>query len=70
MVDMCLCTGVDCPMSSSCFRYLVEPNPYRQSMFVGLPNNEDGSCGYYINIEDYGRGYKLKEFKNEDNIER
>lgn len=37
MSDICKCEGTGCPMSSSCYRFTAEANPYRQSYFMEVP---------------------------------
>lgn len=37
MSDICKCEGTGCPMSSSCYRFTTEANPYRQSYFMEVP---------------------------------
>lgn len=60
MVDMCLCSGIGCDKATSCFRARAVGCEYRQSQFLGLPKNKDGTCNYYIDLKDYGSGYELK----------
>lgn len=31
MPDISMCTNKECPLSNDCFRFMAEPNPYRQS---------------------------------------
>lgn len=65
MVDMTLCSGGDCPKADTCFRARAVGCEFRQSEFIGLPNNEDGTCNYYCDIKDWGDSYKLKDLKDE-----
>lgn len=37
MSDVTMCEGTGCPMSSSCYRFTAEANPYRQSYFMEVP---------------------------------
>lgn len=37
MPDITMCNGTECPMKYECYRYLAEPNPYRQSYFMSAP---------------------------------
>lgn len=36
MPDISMCQNKECPLSKKCYRFLAEPNPYRQSYFVDL----------------------------------
>lgn len=60
MVDMCLCSGVGCNRADNCLRARAVGCEYRQSYFVGLPNNEDGTCNYYADVKDFENRYVLK----------
>lgn len=31
MSDICMCTGHECPVRESCYRYMAEPNKYWQT---------------------------------------
>ena len=50
MPDITMCSGNNCELSSTCYRYKAEPTPYRQSYFCTPPN--DGlECDYYWEIK-------------------
>ena len=37
MADITMCSGEGCPLKDKCYRFTAEPNPHRQSMFMGTP---------------------------------
>ena len=41
MVDICKCNGFGCKKKDTCFRFLAEENPYRQSYAIYDPDNCD-----------------------------
>lgn len=47
MPDMCMCSGVKCPLAEYCYRHTVTPNPHRQSYFAEPPN-EGNVCDSFI----------------------
>jgi len=49
--DITKCTGLGCDKADNCYRVQSESSE-RQSMFVGLPNNKDGTCDYYWEVTD------------------
>jgi len=46
-----MCSGTDCPMKDSCYRYTAPVNEYKQSYFIDVPLKEDGSCDEYLKDE-------------------
>ena len=45
MADITMCVGTGCPLRETCYRYMAEPNEYRQSFadFTGkVMQGEDG----------------------------
>jgi hypothetical protein len=50
MADITKCTGLGCDKSDSCYRVQAKSSE-RQSMFIGLPNNEDGTCNYFWDLQ-------------------
>lgn len=62
MPDISMCANRECPKRLECYRYTAEPNPYRQSYFVGNINKEDGTCDYFW----YNEGYPLGKHVNEE----
>jgi len=47
MPDISMCPGEGCPKKESCYRYLAEPDQWRQAYFTTPPVKEDGTCDYY-----------------------
>jgi len=46
MADITMCSGNNCELAQTCYRYKAIPNEFRQSYFVKPPN--DGLiCEYY-----------------------
>jgi hypothetical protein len=45
-----MCSGNNCELSSTCYRYKAEPSQYRQSYFCKPPNN-NLECDYYWEIK-------------------
>ena len=45
MSDITKCSGNDCPLNSTCYRYTAPTGMY-QSFFVGIPI-KNGKCEYY-----------------------
>jgi len=50
MVDMALCENDECPSRHHCYRYMVEPNPWRQSYALFEPD-ASGKCEAFILVE-------------------
>jgi len=52
MPDITMCSGNNCELSSTCYRYKAEPSEYIQSYFCKPPN--DGlECDYYWEVCEY-----------------
>jgi|LakMenE01Jun11ns_1017448.scaffolds.fasta_scaffold8599210_2 hypothetical protein len=48
MSDISKCMGTNCPLKKTCYRFLAEPSPIRQSYFSMVPyNKETGKCDHY-----------------------
>lgn len=49
MADITMCTGKDCPLKESCYRYTANANEHWQSYFMEPPvvKGEEISCDYY-----------------------
>ena len=45
MPDISMCSGFECPLRETCYRYTAKPDE-RQSWF-GKPPVKDGKCEYY-----------------------
>lgn len=50
-MDITMCNGNNCELSSTCYRYKAEPTPYRQSYFIKEPNVTSYQCDYYWEIK-------------------
>lgn len=52
MADITMCVGTGCPLCETCYRYMAEPNEYRQSYadFTGkVTKGDDGyDCPEYV----------------------
>ena len=49
MPDIAMCSGKDCPLKDSCYRYTSKPS-YLQSYFSNIPY-KDGECDEYWPID-------------------
>lgn len=54
MPDISMCTGKECPIKNTCYRYIARPSEYRQSYFMSPPYKPDGSCESHVNAAHYG----------------
>ncbi len=45
-MDITMCSGNNCELSSICYRYKAEPSKFRQSYFC-KPPNEGLECEYF-----------------------
>ena len=59
-MDITMCSGNNCELSSTCYRYKAEPSQYRQSYFCKPPNN-NLECDYYWEMDT-----KLTKDETED----
>ncbi len=46
MPDITMCQGINCELSSICYRYKAEPSKFRQSYFC-KPPNKGLECEYF-----------------------
>lgn len=51
MPDISMCSGLNCPLKETCYRYKATPS-FHQSYFMPPPLKEDTSCDYYWKIRD------------------
>jgi hypothetical protein len=51
MPDITMCSGTNCPLKETCYRYTATPSEFMQSYFVNPPIKEDETCDYYWKIE-------------------
>lgn len=55
MPDISKCSGEDCEVRDTCYRFTSKPSEYRQSYFTIAPfivNNCRQVCEYYWPIDD------------------
>jgi len=53
MADISMCSGKDCPLKDSCYRYTAEPSEYRQAYFASSPYSFiSKKCLMYWKIKD------------------
>jgi len=45
MPDITMCSGEECPLKESCYRYTAKPSRYQSYFFE--PPIEDGECNYF-----------------------
>ncbi len=46
MPDITMCQGINCELSTLCYRYKAEPSKFRQSWFM-YPPNKGLECEYF-----------------------
>jgi hypothetical protein len=47
-----MCSGAECPIKDTCYRFKATPSEWRQSYFSNPPIKEDGTCDYFMEIWD------------------
>ena len=57
MADICMCSGMGCPMKDRCWRHLAPASEY-QSYFMQVPIDTHGKCEYYWEVKDDSRSNK------------
>ena len=57
MADICMCSGMGCPMEDSCWRHLAPVAEY-QSYFMQVPIDTHGKCKYYQEVKNDSRSDK------------
>ena len=46
-MDITMCSGQDCPLRETCYRFTATPSEFRQSYFLNIPYNEETkTCEY------------------------
>lgn len=48
-----MCTGENCPLKETCYRYTAFPNQWGQSYYVNVPYNEEKK-----ECEEYRENYE------------
>lgn len=51
MPDITMCSGGDCPLKETCYRYKAIPNELRQSFF-SHPPYKGNECDHYDKVYD------------------
>jgi len=53
MADITMCTGEDCPLKESCYRFTANASEHWQSYFTEPPiiKGEEVTCEYYWEIK-------------------
>lgn len=60
MPDISMCSGKDCPLKETCYRYTARPCEFWQSWFTNPPIEKDSKeCNYYWET-DVKQGKDLK----------
>lgn len=57
MADICMCSGMGCPMKDRCWRHLAPVTEY-QSYFTEVPIDKHSKCKYYWEVKDDSRSDK------------
>lgn len=53
MLDITKCTGLNCPLKESCYRYKAKSDNLYQSYFIEVPyNSNEDKCEYYYPITE------------------
>ncbi len=48
MPDITMCSGGDCPLKETCYRYKATPSEFSQSYFIEVPYDQEyEACGHY-----------------------
>jgi hypothetical protein len=47
MPDITMCSGIECPLKETCYRYLAKPSFYQSYFFTAPYDKEYESCGHY-----------------------
>ena len=56
MPDITMCDRQECPSCDKCYRFVAEPNPYRQSYFAPpYPDYASGKCEYFMPVKPVGQ---------------
>ena len=61
MVDITKCNNKECPLHSSCYRFLAEDSLY-QSYYVGVIPDETGECDVYWPVKDQEEVKQLNKY--------
>lgn len=51
MPEITMCSGQECPIKKTCYRFTAKPSHHMQSYFVGTPYDHDKQdCDYYWSV--------------------
>ena len=50
MADITKCSGIDCPIKETCYRFTAKASDFRQSWFFETPI-KDGVCDMYYELK-------------------
>lgn len=50
MADITMCQNKECPMISTCYRYLAKPSHWQSYFMEKYTIATDSGCPHYINI--------------------
>jgi len=50
MADITMCSGKNCPLAETCYRYNATPSKFWQSYFTEPPI-KNGKCEYYWEVK-------------------
>jgi hypothetical protein len=64
MADITKCTGKDCKLKESCYRYIAKESEFRQAYFAESPINKDGFCNMYWSENQNAILNHLKDITN------
>lgn len=59
MADICMCSGLNCPVKENCYRFTAKADEY-QTYFLDAPI-KDGKCEYYWGVNAENIFNELKE---------
>ena len=51
MADITMCNDTKCPRCLTCYRFMADVNPTRQSFFINSPLKEDKTCDEFVKDE-------------------
>lgn len=57
MPDIAMCMNSSCHLRHSCYRYMAEPNPYRQAYAMFEPG-ADGMCDCFARVYEGSRSVR------------
>ena len=52
MPDITMCSGTNCELKTTCYRYLATPSKFRQSYFANPPTRNDKCSEYWEDVRN------------------